>query len=602
MFIIRRGSIGKVNIFTKVMIVFVLILIPTIIMYNSSNKTSTNVVEQELLQINLNRIQFFVEQMDVEADRLWSAAFVVAADPDSQQLQLQSSSEPNYSNLASKRLLLQKLDMQSTSFEWVNEFTVYSPFSNAVVSTNLKQNYDTDYFKDAIQQRWDYREIMTDRGIEKAFVRNLITPFEYSAKRRDPNLYVEVTFSSYNLVKMLERFMQGSVGQPFLYHPDYEPIIPRELDPQLADAMAKQFNIIKSKKLAEGSAKITFQNEPYLVNYIASSSLLGWYMVDFQPMKKVLAPIDHSKRMFYASGLLLLMMGIVSAALLYRNVQKPINDLIRAVRSLRRGAYNYRIKSNPNSEFHYLIDQFNLMSEDIQTLIDKVYAEQLHAKESSLKHLQAQINPHFLYNNFAFIQSMAQLDRTKLIVAFTQHLSQYYRYTTRTEQQLTSLVEEMELIRNYLEIHRMQSERLHFNEYIEEGMMSILMPRLLLQPIVENAVVHGMEGKMGPFEIMITGHSTEGGWQLTVEDNGIGMQQKELEALSHSLSQQVSTNYSLGLLNVHQRLRHYFGHKSGLLIEHSDLGGLRVTLMMIKDGGDSDAGGSDRRRYPLSSG
>ncbi|MGO4548068.1 sensor histidine kinase [Paenibacillus sp. 2TAB23] len=595
---IRRGTVGKMNIFTKVMIVIVLMLIPIIVMYNSSNKTSTDVVEQELLQMNLNRIQFFVDQMDVEADRLWRSAFVIAADPDTLQMQLKTSSEPDYSKLASMRLLQQKIAMQSNSFEWVNDFTVYSPLSDIAVSTNLKQIYDAEYFKDAIQERWDYRVIVSDRGPEKAFVRDLITPFESLSTQADPNLYVEVAFTSNNLVKMLERFMQGTVGHPFLYQPGFEPIIPRDLDPELANAMVEQFDIIRVQNPTEGSSKITFKDEPYLVNYVISDSI-GWYIVDFQPMKKVLAPIDHSKRMFYAAGLLLLLLGIASSALLYRNVQKPINDLIRAVKSLRRGAYDYRIKLGPSNEFHYLIEQFNLMSEDIQTLIDKVYAEELHAKESSLKHLQAQINPHFLYNNFAYIQSMAQLERTNVIVAFTQHLSQYYRYTTRTEQQLTSLADEMELIRNYLEIHRMQSERLQFHEHIEAGMMSILMPRLLLQPLVENAIVHGMEGKAGKFEIMISGSRTEDGWELAVEDNGVGMQQEELESLRHSLSLQASSDRSLGMRNVHQRVRHYFGQSSGLQVEHSCLGGLRVALM-IKDGGDSDVGSSDRRRYPLS--
>ncbi|WP_337102055.1 sensor histidine kinase [Paenibacillus sp. YIM B09110] len=592
MYRIRRGPIGKLNIFTKVIIVIVLMLIPIILMYNSSNKTSTGVVEQELLQINLNRIKFFVEQMDVEADRLWRSAFVVATDPDTLQLQLHTSAEPAYSVLASKRLLLQKLDMQSTSFEWVNDFTVYSPLSDIVVSTNLKQIYDAEYFKDAVQERWDYRVIVADRGPEKAFVRDLITPFDILSKTGNPNLYVEVMFTSDNLVKMLERFMQGGIGQPFLYHPDFDPLVPRDFDPELMAAMADKFEIIRAQNPTEGSVKITFRDEPYLVNYVTSESL-GWYMVDFQPMKKVLAPIDHSKRMFYASGLLLLMMGIASAALLYRNVQLPINDLIRAVKSLRKGVYNHRIKRENRNEFHYLIEQFNLMSEDIQTLIDKVYAEQLHAKESSLKHLQAQISPHFLYNNFAFIQSMAQLERTKVIVAFTQHLSQYYRYTTRTEQQLTVLAEEMELIRNYLEIHRMQSERLHFHEHMEDGMTAILMPRLLIQPLVENAIVHGMEGKIGSFEIVITGSMTGDGWKLSVEDNGVGMQQADLEALRHSLNLQSSADLSLGLRNVHQRVRNYFGQTSGLLVEHSQLGGLRVTLM-IKNGGDSNVGSSDR--------
>lgn len=585
MFKVIRRAVGKMNIFTKVMIVIVLMLIPIIVIYDSSNKTSTEVVEQELLQVNLNRIRFFVEQMDVEANRIWRAAFVVATDPDAVQLQLVPSPETSYTLLASKRLLMQKLDMQSTSFEWDNDFTVYSPLSGEVVSTNLKQKYDADYFSNSSELRWDYRVIDMDRGSEKAFVRHLITPFELLSKQGDPNLYVEVTFSSENLVKMLESFMQGSVGQTFLYHPGFETIMPRGANPELIHAMAEQFNRIKAKNPTEGSAKLTFRNEPYLVNYVTSTSL-GWYMVDFQPMKKVLEPIVHSKRMFYAAGLLLLVMGVVSAALLYRNVQKPVNDLIRAVKSLRRGVYGHRIKRGSNNEFQYLIEQFNLMSEDIQTLIDKVYAEQIHAKESSLKHLQAQINPHFLYNNFAYIQSMAQLERTNAIVAFTQHLSQYYRYTTRTEQQLTSLSEEMELIRNYLEIHRMQSERLQFHEHLDEGMMSILMPRLLLQPLVENSIVHGMEGKKGKFEIVIAGNRNEDGWELIVEDNGVGMKHDELVSLRHSLQLQSNADRSLGLWNVHQRLRHYFGQSSGLLIEHSSLGGLRVGLM-IKDGGES---------------
>lgn len=574
------------NIFTKVMIVIVLMLIPVVMMYNSSNKISTGVVEQELLQVNMNRIRFFVEQMDVEADRLWRAAFVVASDPDALQLQLRSSSEPSYSMLASKTLLLQKLDMQSTTFQWVNDFTVYSPVSDVMVSTNYLQQHDADYFRNSSQQRWDYRMIVTERGPENAFVRDLITPFESNAKPENPNLYVEVSFSSENLVKMLDRFKQGSVGEPFLYSPGFEPIMPGESEPELIDAMAQQFDKIKAQNPSEGSVKLTFHNEPYLVNYVASASL-GWYLIDFQPMQKVLEPIDHSKKMFYAAGLLLLVLGVASAALLYRNVQKPIYDLIRAVKLLRRGEYGHRVKHVSSNEFYFLIEQFNLMSHDIQTLIDKVYTEQLQAKESSLKHLQAQINPHFLYNNFAYIQSMAQLERTKAIVAFTQHLSQYYRYTTRTEQQLTSLTEEMELIRNYLEIHRMQSERLQFHEHIEAGMFSLLMPRLLFQPLVENAIVHGMEGKKGKFEIVITGKQTEEGWELIVEDNGVGMQQAELDALRHSLQLKSSADHSLGLRNVHQRLRHYFGQSSGLLIDHSSLGGLRVGLM-IKNGGDSD--------------
>ncbi|SDW91422.1 histidine kinase [Paenibacillus sp. CF384] len=581
-----RAVGGRVNIFTKIMIVIVLLLVPIVMMYNSSNKISTGVVERELLQVNLNRLRFFVDQMDTEVDRLWRAAFVIAREPDVVQLQFRSSNVQTYSRLEAKKLLQEKLDMQSTTLAWTNKLTVFSPPSGIAVSTNWMEEYNEAYFENAVQDYWDYRLIETERGEEKAFVRHLILPFTPLGKPENPNLYVEVTFSTENLVNMLERFMQGSGGKPFLYNPGFETIQTHDSDKQLIGEMTRQFAALKQNaRNKEGSIKITFHDEPYLVNYAASAAL-GWYLVDFVPMKKVLQPIDQSKRIFYGAGLLLLVLGVAAAALLYRNVQRPIYELIRAVKSLRRGEYGHRIEREPQNEFHYLIEQFNLMSDDIQTLIDKVYIEELRAKESSLKHLQAQINPHFLYNNFAYIQSMAQLDRTKAIVAFTQHLSQYYRYTTKTEQQLTFLAEEMDLLRNYLEIHRMQSERLRYDEHIEEGMMQLLLPRLLLQPLVENAIVHGMGGRKGECRIIISGYRTENGCELAVEDNGIGMKQEALAALRSSLQQSTALQ-SLGLWNVHQRLRHYFGPLSGLHIDHSALGGLRARLVIIKEGGES---------------
>ncbi|QHW31638.1 hypothetical protein GZH47_12830 [Paenibacillus rhizovicinus] len=584
---LNRLTGRRMNIFTKIMIVIVLMLIPIVLMFNYSNKISTDVVEKELLQVNLNRLRLFVGQMDAEADRLWKAGYVIAKDPDVVQLQFRSSSDPVYSWLQAKKQVQEKLDLQSSTFEWSNKLTVYSPPSGVVVSTNWKQQYNAEYFRNPVQDRWDYRLITTERGTEQAFLRQLIMPFDPKKMPENPSLYVEITFSAENLVQMLDRLKQGSAGQPFLYNPLYEPIRSSDSEREQIDDMSKSFAaVIPHNPGNEGSIKISYKNEQYLVNYAASAAL-GWYLVDFVPMTQVLKPIDQSKLIFYGASLMLLLMGVSSVALLYRHVQKPIYELIRAVKSLRRGDYGYRIAHWPSNEFRYLIEQFNMMSTDIQELIDKVYIEQLRAQESSLKHLQAQINPHFLYNNFAYIQSMAQLERTKAIVAFTQHLSQYYRYTTRTEQQLTFLADEMDLIRNYLEIHRMQSERLEYAEEIDEGLMSLLLPRLLLQPLVENAIVHGMEGRKGKFQILIRGGRTEDGYELIVEDNGIGMQEDGLIALRQSLQQQTSSSHSIGLRNVHQRLRHYFGESSGLLVAPSSMGGLCVGLI-IKDGGDSD--------------
>ncbi|MDG0792267.1 sensor histidine kinase [Cohnella ginsengisoli] len=295
-------------------------------------------------------------------------------------------------------------------------------------------------------------------------------------------------------------------------------------------------------------------------------------------------PITNSRHLFYISTGLLLALSLLAAALLYRNVQVPIRELIRGVQKLKRGDYSARLSAKTNNEFQYLFLQFNHMTEEIQRLIENVFAEKLRVREATLKQLQSQINPHFLYNSFAFIQSMAQLDNRDAIIAVTQHLSKYYRYTTRVEKQTGSLEEEMALIRNYLEIHAMKMHRLQYAIDIAPELLPMELPRLLLQPIVENAIIHGIGMKPGAGIIRIAAEKTETGADIVVDDNGAGLDPDGLARLRAKLLATMDDEMGCGLWNIRQRVVHQFGAESDLLLDASPLGGLRVTIRMVQHG------------------
>ncbi|MCZ4142000.1 two-component sensor histidine kinase, partial [Escherichia coli] len=165
---------------------------------------------------------------------------------------------------------------------------------------------------------------------------------------------------------------------------------------------------------------------------------------------------------FYGSMIFLLITGAFVAYLLYVQVQMPVKQLIRGFQRLKQEDYSVRIKPKGKNEFSFLSERFNSMVEKIQQLFEHVYLEQIHVREARLKQLQSQINPHFFYNCFSFITSMAKLKRVDAVVAMSHNLSRYYRYTTRQERDLVPLREEIEFVTCYLEIQQMRMERIRY--------------------------------------------------------------------------------------------------------------------------------------------
>jgi two-component system sensor histidine kinase YesM len=219
------------------------------------------------------------------------------------------------------------------------------------------------------------------------------------------------------------------------------------------------------------------------------------------------------------------------------------------------------------------------MSHQIQDLIENVFQEKIRAKEATLKQLQAQINPHFLYNCLGYIINMAQMKDEQAVVSMAHNLSAYYRYTTRVERETSSLKEEINLLVNYLDIQKLRNGRIEYHIDIPEDMLAQSVPRLMLQPIVENSVIHGVAKSYSSGEIRITGESSNGFCKIYIDDDGPGLSPDQLEALNLKMQQPLQEEMGCGLWNTNQRIIHLFGNQSYLLFGPSPLGGFRTEMI-----------------------
>lgn len=555
----------RMNTFGKVTTLIFSLLLPILLLYAYSHQVSVDVVRQMAEDGNKNRLSFFMSQMEAMIDQLTKYSVVASRDYSIKQYLAGRATAKPVENWQRQTRIGEMLNMQVATSGWNNQLILYMTDSKEVISTDYSARYDEAYLRAAELKTWEHRSVDNE-------------PFFSRFRESDiPGLLVEVRFTDDNLQNMLNLLKQGDTSEPFLYQSGKAPIVSRMANSALIGDIVRQLdqNALSEKA---GSRMMELGGQTYMINYIRSESL-GWYLIDSVPLESLYAPITVSRNLFYATVALLTLFSLLVTLLLYRHVQRPIQLLLRGVQRMKDGQYSVRLKKQANNEFDYLFLSFNEMAAQIQELIEKVYKETLRSREAFLKQLQSQINPHFLYNCLFYIKNMANLGEKEAVVAMALNLGEYYRYTTRLEKTMTTVAEELRLVENYLTIQSLRMQRFHYEIDIPEAMRELPLPRLLLQPLVENAILHGVEGSTGFGVIQIRGEAAGGVCRLTVEDNGRGATDEQQAALRRALAAPMEETTGCGLWNVHQRLVQLYGGRSGLQFGASALGGFRAELV-----------------------
>ena len=554
---------NRLTIFHKIVLFIVLLLIPIVGLYVYSNWVSMSVIRNEIRDAFGNRLSFLQNRLNLQIDLLSKGAFQLGGDPILKSYGTIEGFESYFDVIDFKKKVEDRITIQNNTSDWRTETTVYFPEAGQAISPTELAMFDEAYLADRVSNGWGTRTAQDGKSREGyRFYFYAVSPFAGYADLGKADQIVEMSFSDQSLVELLNDYKATGGGDPFLFR-DSRSLIPnRTWDRQLTGQVAA---LLDNRALREfDSFTAELSGASYLVTYIRTN-LDGWMIVDFVPMQQVFSPIVSSNRLFYVSTLLLLLMSLFAAFMLYRNVQIPIRTLVKSLRLVMNGEFSTRIKPAKNSEFRFVFQRFNDMIEQIQRLIENVYTEQLRARDAQLKQLQSQIQPHFLYNCLYFIVNMARLERLEPIEKMAVNLGRYFKYTTRLEKPDTTVAEELQVIGNYLEIQKLRLNRIDYVIEVSDEALKLEIPRLLLQPIVENAVVHGIEPKPGGGSISITGGIDDGGraW-IEVADNGVGMTEQSRLQMMQQLRQPVTETTGYGVWNVHQRLALRFGGDAGV--------------------------------------
>lgn len=270
-----------------------------------------------------------------------------------------------------------------------------------------------------------------------------------------------------------------------------------------------------------------------------------------------------------------------------KSISKPIQKLCRATEKVAKGDFNTRAEIMADDEISILTNSFNSMTKEIGELVDNIRNEQENLRVTELKLLQAQIKPHFLYNTLDTIVWLAEDKDTEGVVSMVTSLSDFFRTALSEGKDIITLREEIRHVRSYLEIQQVRyRDILDFEINIPDELWEYHVLKLTLQPIVENALYHGIKNKRGKGLIAIKAFVVKDYLQITIEDSGIGMKLEALKELQAKIKKPILEKHEVGafgLRNVDLRTRMTYGEDYGLFVS-SDWGlGTRVMIRLPKE-------------------
>ncbi len=322
----------------------------------------------------------------------------------------------------------------------------------------------------------------------------------------------------------------------------------------------------------------------YFISYTRSANT-GWTYLNITPFNQIFERVIFIKELvvivFVGIFALVILLGIRFS----RSLTRPIDGLIARMKMAEKGnfagAHLQTVDDSPMSmdEMGLLHRTFRLMVERINTLITENYANQLLIKETEFKALQAQINPHFLYNTLESINWIAKVNKQTQISNMVESLGFLLRNSINMKEEILTLEEELEVVRSYVTIQKYRfDERLDFRLEVPERWLSRKLPKLTLQPLLENAIQYALEPTIGTSRIVVRAELSDEGLILTVEDDGPGMPQDTLAQLRSG--EMKAKGKGIGLLNIDERIKIAFGEPYGIRIDSAPGAGTRVNVVL----------------------
>lgn len=324
------------------------------------------------------------------------------------------------------------------------------------------------------------------------------------------------------------------------------------------------------------------EGQKYQISY-RESDYTGWKIVSVSPYQEIMGSVNQMMIMYICVFILTLGIVLIVTVKLSDVITRPIIELRNLMKKTEQGDFSVRFEGSYKDEVSELGRRFNHMMERIQELIEKVYEEQEYKRRAELRVIQEQFKPHFLYNTLDTIGWMAREHKAYDVVHMLDALTTVFRIGLSKGRDYVSLEDEVKYVTNYLYIQKMRyGEKVQYEIDFDETCKEVYVPKLILQPLVENAIYHGLKMKRGVGHLKVKAVSApDQKVLLEVEDDGQGMSRNKVEELTRVLNQPGNEeNQSFGLFYIKERLRIRYGEAFSVNIESREGEGTRVIILI----------------------
>ncbi|MEV5029277.1 cache domain-containing sensor histidine kinase [Paenibacillus sp. LPE1-1-1.1] len=396
----------------------------------------------------------------------------------------------------------------------------------------------------------------------------------HNGKQVNGVLLMDVNFNTID--ELSERISLGQKGYVYMldesagnivYHPQLE----------LIYANLKEENVELALKHTYGSFIDESAEEEKMIS-VQTIGNVGWKVVGVSYMDEAMTTsweLNRSmSKLLIALGLIVFLLSSMVA----RRISRPIKRLELSMKSVERGDFDMTVSGEGPLEIKHLADRFNIMIGTIKQLMNRIVTEQESKRKYELEALQAQINPHFLYNTLNTVVRMVGMNKNEEVITTITALSKLFRISIGKGKSLITLADEMEHARNYLIIQQMRfKNKFDYSFDLQQEALSHATLKLIVQPLIENALVHGIEPSVDKGHIAVSARLEGSEIVIQIKDNGLGMSEEQLQKiLSGTIVS--SKGSGVGVMNVQERIRLYFGAAYGLHFESELEVGTTVTI------------------------
>ncbi|MCM3745739.1 histidine kinase [Paenibacillus pasadenensis] len=549
------GNKWRFGIFKRLLVSFLIALTPLYALGFYMYEWSKNEIKEEITASAQAQANYYINDMQNRLNQISAMQYELLGDPYVVQLANSPESLESYDKIGAMLYIRARLQSVMNSSPWIKDVRLLVPHEQLRLSAS--DGLDT---------------------MEQAAFNTSRLSSPYRLVHDAGELFMEAASPL---------IAYGSTSE---YRPDF--IVEIELS---ADALKQDMNLSNERSYS-GKMSLTLgdgfgiqssfeapEREGDYITVQARSADYDMTYIQWILKDSIYESLNRHVRWFWIFSILTLSAAALFLLDINRIIRLPLAKIVRAFRNVEAGNFNLPIHHRRDDEFNYIYDRFNQTMASVRQLIDQVYKQKILLQDAELKQLQSQINPHFLYNSLFMTVRLIKSEKLEQASDFVHQLAGYFRFVTRNAKDTVSLADEIAHSRNYAGI---QQVRFHDRisilfEETPAQWKDMQVPRLILQPLIENAFVHALEDKIEGGLLRVSFQVADNGLQIAVEDNGDHAEEQWSKLYSMLNLPQHDAEVT-AVLNVHRRLQVKMGPSSGLAAERSELGGIKMVLTLTR--------------------